>query len=231
MGRVSMRSPTRAQDPQYVAIIADIIRSRRIVGVDRRDLQKNIEGTLADLNRRFADALAAKFVLTIGDEFQALLKTGKPIPEIIRHIEVALPDVEIRLGIGRGPLETALRKDAIGMDGPVWHAARAAIGLAKADHLLGGVFSGFGNDDPVLNGLARVLHYVRHRLTSKQRAILEHLLKSNNQRKLANKTGVSPQAISKQARASGSDAYREAEDAFRTVLARSSPATEPPEPK
>ena len=218
------RSTSREQGPQYVAVIADIVQSRRIVGIDRHDLQKKVEITLADLNRRFVDSVAAKFVITVGDEFQGLLRTARVIPELIRYLETTLPDVKIRLGIGRGDLDTALRKEAIGMDGPVWHAARAAIRSAENDHRLGGVFVGFGDDDPILNGLARVLYYVRNRLTKKQRTILEQLLKSNNQSTLAKRTGVSPQAISKQVRASGSEPYREAEDGFRALLARNSPS-------
>ncbi|HTA88183.1 MAG TPA: hypothetical protein VK745_01355, partial [Polyangiaceae bacterium] len=108
--------------------------------------------------------------------------------------------------------------------GPVWHVARKAINAAKDGRRLGGVFEGFeGDDDLTLNGLARILYYVRSRLTPKQRKILEQLLTSGTQRDVAMRDGVSPQAISKQARAAGSEAYREAENALRVILARNSP--------
>jgi hypothetical protein len=206
-----------------VAIIADIVRSRLIVAPARQQLQRRVEATLAELNRRFSRALAAKFVVTVGDEFQGLLEATEVIPELIRHLEMALPEIDLRFGIGRGSLETDLREYAIGMDGPVWHAARRAIESAKASRRLGGVFAGFNDgDDLTLNGLARVLHHMRSRLTTKQRTILEDLLSEGSQKDLARRAGVSPQAISKQARAAGWEAYREGEAAWRAVLSRNS---------
>jgi hypothetical protein len=63
-----------------------------------------------------------------------------------------------------------------------------------------------------------VLHYVRNRLTIKQRNLLEALLETETQAEIAVKAGISKQAVSKQARAAGSDAYREAESAWKLIL-------------
>jgi hypothetical protein len=105
------------------------------------------------------------------------------------------------------------------MDGPAWHAARRAIELAKTQQRLGGVFRGFAQrDELVLNGLARALHQLRARLTPKQRRLLEALLELDSQKQLAAQTGVSKQAVSKQARAAGVQAYREAEACWKVVL-------------
>jgi DNA-binding CsgD family transcriptional regulator len=180
-----------------------------------------VEATLKDLNRRFARELAAKLTITVGDELQGLLQGGRVIPDLIRQLETAHADIDFRFGIGRGTLETDLREYAIGMDGPVWHLARAAMDGARASGRLGGVFAGFdGADDLALNGLARLLHHLRSRLTPKQRLILEDLLAGKTQRELAERAGVSPQAISKQARAAGWEAYREGEEAWRAILSR-----------
>ena len=85
---------------------------------------------------------------------------------------------------------------------------------------LGGVFVGFGaRADATLNGFARVLYHVRSRLTTKQRALLEQLLDAGTQAKIALRSGVTKQAISKQVKAAGGEAYREAEDAWRLNLA------------
>lgn len=212
------RSP---KDPRYVAIIADIVDSRRITGAQRRDLQQRIELLLTEINREFAAAIAAKFLITIGDEFQGLLRSGVIIPELMRRLETNLPDITLRTGIGYGTIETDLRASAVGMDGPVWHAARAAIEEAKRDDRLGGVFQGFGaEEDLVHNGFARVLHLLRTRLTDKQRTLMNALLGGETQKQLSRSTGVSKQAVSKQARAAGVEAYREAELAWRSVLER-----------
>jgi len=107
----------------------------------------------------------------------------------------------------------------MGMDGPVWHAARAAIEEAKHGDRLGGVFNGFGSDeDLVHNGFARVLHLLRARLTDKQRQLMDALLGGQTQKEISRSAGVSKQAVSKQARAAGVEAYREAELAWSRVL-------------
>src|SRR6478609_4072574 len=159
-------STRRPPEARYVAIIADIVDSRRITGARRRELQKRLELLLSEVNRDFAQAIAANFLITVGDEFQGLLR------------------------------------GATGMDGPVWHAARAAIDEAKRTDRLGGVFQGFGTtEDLIHNGFARVLHLLRSRMTDKQRRLMDALLGTQTQKEIAQSSGVSKQAVSKQARA------------------------------
>jgi hypothetical protein len=204
---------------EYIAVIGDVIRSRRLTPGARRDIQRRLDTTLQQLNLQYRRALAAKLLITVGDEFQGLFRDGSILPELIRRLEVGLREVDVRLGIGRGAVYTDLKDYAIGMDGPAWHAARVAIEDAKLNRRLGGVFVGFGRStDVVLNGFARVLHYVRSRLTVKQRHLLEALLETETQAEIAVRTGITKQAVSKQARAAGGDAYREAESAWKLVL-------------
>jgi len=214
-------SARRPPEARYVAIIADIVDSRRITGARRRELQKRLELLLSEVNRDFAQAIAANFLITVGDEFQGLLRGAAVIPALMRRLEIALPDITLRTGIGYGMLETELRPSAIGMDGPVWHAARAAIDEAKRTDRLGGVFQGFGTtEDLIHNGFARVLHLLRSRMTDKQRRLMDALLGTQTQKEIAQSSGVSKQAVSKQARAAGVEAYREAELAWQSVLDR-----------
>lgn len=209
-----------------VAVIADIVGSRRVEGEDRRALQRLVERTLGEANRRFARQLAARFLITVGDELQGLLKDPVVLPEIIRLLETRLPQIELRLGIGRGAVDTDLKEYAVGMDGPAWHAARAAIEQAKKEHRMGGVFLGFGERaDRSLDGLARLLHHLRAGLTAKQRALLEALLDDESQTEVARRLGISKQAVSKQARAAGWAPYQEGEAALRAILADVSPAS------
>jgi hypothetical protein len=204
-------------------MIGDIVRSRRLASLARRDLQRRMMGALQGLNSRFSQALAAKFLITVGDEFQGLFRDPSVIPQVIRLLEISIPDVDLRVGVGRGSLDTDVQEYAIGMDGPAWHAARTAIDDAKAHRRLGGVFLGFGErDDLTLNGFARVLHHLRARLTARQRELLEALLAAGTQREIAALAGVSKQAVSKQARAAGWEAHREAEAAWQFVLAHPS---------
>lgn len=218
-GRTGKRVAASTTSGVYIAIIGDVLRSRQFTSAARRDLQRRLNAALTDLNTRYKPAIASKFLITVGDEFQGLLLDATVVPEMIRSIEVRLPDIEVRLGIGRGAVHTALEEYALGMDGPAWHAARTAIENAKARRRLGGVFAGFGPaSDTALNGFARILHYVRSRLTSKQRELLEALLEHGSQIEIASRAGITRQAVSKQTKAAGGEAYREAEQAWRLLL-------------
>jgi hypothetical protein len=226
-GKVASKAALAATGSVYVAVIGDVIRSRRLTVSVRRDVQRRLNSTLEALNSRYPRAVAAKFLITVGDEFQGLLRDASILPELIRVMELSLPDVDFRLGIGRGEVYTDLNDYAIGMDGPAWHAARAAIEDAKTNRRLGGVFAGFGEDrDVILNGLARVLHHLRSRLTVKQRQLLEALLQAGTQSEIALRSGITKQAVSKQARAAGGEAYREAERAWKLVLVNPSTRVE-----
>jgi hypothetical protein len=218
-GKRVSASTSAAPDFLYVAIIGDIVRSRRLPSATRRHVQRRLDEILQAMNTRYRKALASKFLITVGDEFQGLLRDPSVVPELIRRLENGLPDIDVRLGIGRGRLDTDLKAFAIGMDGEVWHAARAAIEDARANRRLGGVFLGFGErTDTALNGFARVLHHIRSRLTTKQRELLEALLEAGTQTEVAVRVGITRQAVSKQMRAAGGDAYREAEAAWKVVL-------------
>jgi len=158
-------------------------------------------------------------VVTAGDEFQGLLRDGRVIPDILWDLDSGINGIPVRVGLGCGTLETALKEWAVGMDGPVWHRARAAIEKAKLGRRMGGVFYGFGQRyDAVLNGLARLMRDLRSRLSSKQLQTVRALRDGDSQVALAEHLGITKQAVSKRARSAGWDAYREGEDSFRLVL-------------
>jgi hypothetical protein len=203
-----------------IAIIGDFVRSRRVQGTAREDLQRRLVTLLRELNRRHTRAILATFVITTGDEFQGLLSDGTAIPDLIWTMDKHLRTrIDVRIGIGHGVLDTPLKKEAIGMDGPVWHNARAAIIEAKQKSRLGGVFRGFPEPaETILNGIARLLHKMRHDLTQKQFMIVDRLRGAPNQSAVADAMKISKQVVSKQALAAGFEAYREGETAWRAAL-------------
>jgi len=116
-------------EKQYFAVIGDIIGSRNVD--DRAGLQRQLNAGLADVNRQYADQIASQYLLTIGDEFQGLLRTPEDLDRILASLRVAVHPVDLRFGIGVGGLVTPMREQAIGMDGPCFQRARAAIERAK----------------------------------------------------------------------------------------------------
>lgn len=111
---------------RYIAMIGDIRYSKNIQ--NRGAIQKKLNKILNAINEDYSKDIAAKFVITLGDEFQVLLREGNHILEIIRTIQRQLYPIEVRFGIGIGSITTAINKEAaIGADGPAYYAARNMI--------------------------------------------------------------------------------------------------------
>ena len=206
------------QGPYYLAVIADMVKSRELPSARRASVQKHFQDLVTTLNREYRDSLASKFAITLGDEFQGLLTTSTLLPDLIWQIEEKFSDRQVRLGIGVGALDTPLQEYAIHIDGPVLHTARDAIEAAKKSNLLGGVFSGMGSLGEVLNGIARLLWFQRSNWTRAQRTIANLLRKGMMQSEVAERLGISRQVVSKQVAASGWVTYAGGENAWRIIL-------------
>ena len=215
--------PRRLAPLPCVALIAGIVRSRRFQGKARERLQQKLEVVLGELNETYESALLARFTITIGDEFRALLHTAEPVADLLWDLESALSEVELRIGIGHGKLDTELKQEAVGMDGPVWHQARDAVEEVKKESLGGGVFRGFkSGDDEVLNGMARLLFHVRSQWTDRQRSVIRLLRDPTtaSQTKVAHRLNLSRQAVHNRLKSTGWPAWCDAEKAFRQVLSQ-----------
>lgn len=208
----------RRSSQRYVAVIVDMVKSRELAGSQRAAVQKHFQHLVDNLNKEYRHSLASKFAITLGDEFQGLLNTCTLVPDLIWHLEENFPDRNLRVGIGLGTLDTLLQPFAINIDGPALHAAREAIEMAKKGDVLGGVFSGFGPPDDVLNGLARLLRFQRANWTVAQRTIANLLRKAMSQSEVAERLGISRQVVSKQAAALGWVPYAAGEKAWHIIL-------------
>jgi hypothetical protein len=210
----------------YTAVIGDMLASRSFSGSRRAVVQQKFSAFVDALNAdpRYRSALASKFTITLGDEFQGILKDASIIPDLIWDIAHATDLPVFRLGIGYGTIDTKLPMYAINLDGPALHAARNAIADAKGKRLLGGVFRGFGEEvDLVANGLSRMLQSSRDGLTAKQDQILGILRKQSHETKMnevevAAQLRVSKQTINKQKHAANMDSFIAGEQALRAIL-------------
>lgn len=202
------------------AVIGDVVASRSLGVAQRRELQQSLERLMADLNARAQSAVLSRFIVTLGDEFQGLLARPSTLPELLWVIEEVLPKVRIRVGVGHGTLSTRLKPDAaVGMDGPVFHAAREAVSFARAENQLGGVFRGFGaRQDRVLNGYARILWAVRSQWTVRQREVAVRLREDEHPREIARELGITAPAVYNRARSAQWPAFQAAADGWRAML-------------
>lgn len=115
----------------YISIIGDIKNSRKIT--NRLQVQEKLKDVLAEINKKYKKDIKLPFVITLGDEFQALLFESLNTLEIIYKIKVLIPEIEIRFGIGIGNLKTKIDSitNSLGTDGPVWWDARQMIDELK----------------------------------------------------------------------------------------------------
>jgi SatD family (SatD) len=216
-----MGTSEKLREEPCIALIADMVKSRELSRARRPEIQLSFAEFVGDLNQKYKRALVARFVVTLGDEFQGLLSDASVLPDLLWDMHYKFQVRPLRVGVGFGLVDTPIGKNAINIDGPALHHARNAIDLAKKDRLLGGVFSGFGERcDPAFNGFARLLQHHRSRLKRQQRRVIELLRQSLTQVAIARELGVSRQAVSLYARAAGWEAYHEGEDGWRALLSQ-----------
>lgn len=217
---MSPSSRDGTQEPRATALIVDLSGSRKLTRDRRRAVQAQLTDVLEELNTELHDALLSRFTVTLGDEFQGLLRQPAVITEILWRLRRKLPSLRLWTGVGHGGLDTPLRERAIGMDGPAFHNARQAVERAREKGIHGGVFVGFEPDDAVLTGLARLLDHHRHSFTDVQLEAIDRVRSGRLQSEVAEELDVSPQAISKRLKSAGWDVYATGEGALRQLLGR-----------
>lgn len=105
-----------------LAIIGDIIDSKNIK--NRNKIQKDLNKVLKDLNRNYEKDIVSKWTITLGDEFQALLKPNLYIFKMLDYISYKMDPVKIRFGLGLGEISTDINYEkSIGSDGPAYWRA------------------------------------------------------------------------------------------------------------
>ncbi len=207
-------------DRPCIALIADMVKSREVTRSQRPGVQQRFKELVVFLNKKYNQYILSKFVITLGDEFQGLLRSATPIPDLLWDLDCRFSDRRLRVGLGFGLLDTPLQKEAVNIDGPALHFARAAIEIAAEERSYGGVFLGFVDMDPVMNGIARILSFHRSRLTAQQLKIAELLRQGLSQSEAARDLEITQQAVSKQVIAFGWWPYTEAESAWRILFER-----------
>lgn len=203
---------------EYIALKFDIVGSRKLL--QRESVQRTFLAVADEINERFGSGLAAEFIVTHGDEAQALLRTSHAdfAFAIFEHLFFAIRAVEFRCGIGLGTLSTSLREKAIGMDGTAWQNAEAAIQCAKKKRQAI-YFKGFAPHlETQLNALGNLLCFVRSRWTKEQIEVIRLLTKFSTQKEIAVNLGISEAAVSKRLTSAGWQYYYQGRRALDILL-------------
>ncbi len=105
------------------ALLGDVVGSRWVG--DRQELHRTLEEALATVDRQVPPVSALH--VTVGDEFQGGYVTlGAAVDAAFRLRLLLLPQVDTRIGLGRGTVTTLDAERRI-EDGPAWWSAREAI--------------------------------------------------------------------------------------------------------
>jgi hypothetical protein len=114
---------------KVVAVIGDVVASRGIAA--RAQFQRKL-GKILRARTKAATGLASPYTLTLGDEFQAVYRSADSLWVDLIELLAAIHPVRARLAIGVGELSTRINPEqALGMDGPAFHHARAAMTALK----------------------------------------------------------------------------------------------------
>lgn len=211
----------------YIAVIGDIVKSKNIV--NRNEVQKKLKTVLKTINEKYTDEIASNFMLTLGDEFQGLLKCGKNLIRIISEIEIAMLPIQLRFGIGIGKIDTEINREIpLGADGPAYHNARKMIDeLKRKERKYETNYSNImicsqGNNeqiDMLLNSILSLCSTLKVKWTSRQTEIIScYIASDKKQNKTAEKLGISKSSVNKALNNSNYYAYEKAIDIVGSTL-------------
>ncbi len=211
----------------YIAVIGDIKNSKRMDG--RNEVQKKLNMILEDINIKYVQDIASKFMITLGDEFQGLLRCGNNVMNIISEIEARMYPVNLRFGIGVGEITTEINPDIpLGADGPAYYNARAAIEQLKSrekkrksgeTNILIVVDGENEKEVKLLNTILSLGTVVKSRWTERQREVIrDHIEHGENQLKAAERLGITQSNVNKNLTKADYYSYKEAMDTLSEAL-------------
>lgn len=211
----------------YIAIIGDIKNSKQIA--DRKNIQDKMKSILIEINRKYEQDISAKFMLTLGDEFQGLLCKGENVVYIIEEIQNKIYPVEIRFGIGIGAITTDINADMpFEADGPGYYKARSAIDFLKQNERRNKSYitdirieideDQFLQVKP-LNTIFSLLTIIKKQWTTRQREIIWDFMRyQDNQEKCAKRLGITQSSVQRSLTSGNYYAYKSAIDTISYML-------------
>ncbi|GMQ56197.1 hypothetical protein AN1V17_05900 [Vallitalea sediminicola] len=118
----------------YQVMIFDIKNSRLLA--NREYIQHKLIAAIKEVNEEYRDIIVSNFIITIGDEWQGLLKYPFHYQKIIDFFNKKLNCLDIYCGIGIGSISIHDFELTVNqLDGTAFYLAREAIINAKQRNL------------------------------------------------------------------------------------------------
>jgi DNA-binding NarL/FixJ family response regulator len=146
--------------------------------------------------------------LTIGDEFQGLLKHSEPVDKLLADIRASVHPIELRFGLGIGGLDTPLEIVALGMDGQCFRRARSALERAVSRETLIEVET--SRSDPGFHIFSLLYAGMRQRWTMRQKQVFDLSMSGVPGKSIALRLGITASAVSQHLRAAEAERIFEA---------------------
>lgn len=206
--------------PSQYVVIGDIVGSR--AASDRRRVHDHLVEALATVRATVPPDRGMR--VTVGDEFQGVYATlGEALHATFLLRLHAFPEVDVRVGVGRGEV-TVLEADRGIEDGPGWWAARDAVETAEraaeraATRTLRTVYRSAEPDprEDAVNAALLCRDHLVGSVSERSVRLLRGLMESDTtQAELAAREGVSASAVSQRVRSDGLGVVLAAEELLR----------------
>lgn len=211
----------------FIAVIGDIKESKKLK--NRNEVQVKLKNILQQLNEQYKEEIVAKFMITLGDEFQGLLQVGKHVVDMIEMIQNEMYPVKLRFGIGVGEITTEINPEmAIGADGPGYYMAREAIETLKKNEQKNKMQTAdirieIAQDEQgvssMLNTIFALMAVIRNGWTERQREIIvDYMRYQGSQTECAMRLNVTQSSVQRGLTNAHYYAYAEAKNTVRSVL-------------
>jgi 2-polyprenyl-3-methyl-5-hydroxy-6-metoxy-1,4-benzoquinol methylase len=115
-------------------MVFDIKNSKQLH--DREYIQYKLIDAIKEVNEEHSNIIVSNFIITLGDEWQGLLKYPCHYQKVIDFFEKKLNNLDIYCGIGIGNISIHNFELTVNqLDGPAFYLAREAITYAKQKNL------------------------------------------------------------------------------------------------
>ncbi|MCW9706449.1 SatD family protein [Fodinibius salsisoli] len=195
---------------QALVLIADIESSKEIKEEDREVLQDKLQDELKQLNETDQRPLSP-YTITLGDEFQAVFQNADGLFKHCFRILALLYPVRVRFSLGIGSIATPINEEqAIGMDGPAFHAAREGMEALKESGFLFNIYLEEGTNTEVnlINDSLQLLSHEVQKWRQNRLSIFYLLQEGYNYKEIADKLDISQPAFYKNKEAGALEVIR-----------------------
>lgn len=203
---------------KFYVILGDVIQSRQIN--NREDFQKKIEETCKNINTIYAEGIYADFKILKGiDEIGGVLSSVSNIYKIITGILEDIYPNTIRFALVFDYIDTSLEtRNVTKMDGAAFHKASEMIRELKMSKLMFDMSVEDEMLDIAITGQINLIFLLKKNWSATQHNIVREYEKIKKQSEVAEKLGITQQAVSKNLRQSMWKEIRTVEENINFLL-------------